>query len=149
MLLVLVQGNCPVGLRHRQPGEIRGLAPRVEDRVKDFLHDRLLAGLYFQEGRTAQSSCRYPRPPGCWPGWAAISQTAETGRGRPEQLGPSCCGPRSRARYGAPGVPPRVSRPVPISPSDRGCRIPRGCMTFAGMEQLTEVGDPGPAGTGP
>jgi hypothetical protein len=55
MLLVLVQGNCPVCLRDGQRGEIRGLAPGVEDRVKDFFHDRLLAGLYFQEGRTASA----------------------------------------------------------------------------------------------
>src|SRR6266496_1695614 len=105
MLLVLVQGNCPVGLRHRQPGEIRGLAPRVEDRVKDFLHDRLLAGLYFQEGRTAQSSCRYPRPPGVGPGGLLY----------PKLPKPAAAGQSSLARLAADlGPVPGTERP--------GCR---------------------------
>ena len=44
VLLVPVQGDCPVGLRQRQRREISRLAARIEDGVEDFLHDYLLPG---------------------------------------------------------------------------------------------------------
>jgi hypothetical protein len=41
VLLVPVQGDGPEGLRHRLCREIRGLAPRVEDGVKNLFHSCL------------------------------------------------------------------------------------------------------------